>query len=424
MATGTGKTLTALVLACKVAEKNRPMMLLVVVPYINLARQWERELARFGLAAAPCYLGRRRWEAALQVAYQRLAAGLDPMAAVVVTNDTFLSEDFQSGLQGPIAQHLLIADEVHNLGALRSRKALPEWVHLRLGLSATPERHYDEAGTQALLAYFGNVAFEYGLGQAIADDVLCPYDYHPLLVDLTADETTLYLELTEKIVRLMPMQDEEPMSEALRLLLIQRARLLGAAANKLPALSALIRSLDAPVRQAIVYCGDGRVADPAAEEEERQLAAVIRLLGEKHDLRVRRFTYEVGAEDREEILKALRDGSLDAVVAIRCLDEGIDLPDVRLGFLLASSANPRQFIQRRGRLLRRAPGKTHATLYDFLVRPPDVGGHMADEAFNLERRLFGRELARVLEFCETARNGPAALATLRDLRLRYNMVSQ
>ena len=127
-------------------------------------------------------------------------------------------------------------------------------------------------------------------------------------------------------------------------------------------------------------------------------------------------------EDREEILNALRAGNLDAVVAIRCLDEGIDLPDVRMGFLLASSTNPRQFVQRRGRLLRRAPGKQYAIIYDFLVQPPSFGGDDAD--FNLERRLFRRELARVLEFCKTAENGPAALNVLQALRVRYNLLGE
>jgi len=205
-------------------------------------------------------------------------------------------------------------------------------------------------------------------------------------------------------------------------LLIKRARLLASAANKLPALSAVLNSLQTPLEKAIVYCGDGRVEQPLTEEDERQILAVTRLLGEEHGLRVRKFTCDEGMEDRERILTALREGSLDAVVAIRCLDEGIDLPDVRMGFLLASSTNPRQFIQRRGRLLRRAPGKTRAIIYDFIVQPPDFGGDADDKAFNLERKLFLRELERVVEFCSSAENGPAALNKLHDLRLRYNLI--
>ena len=127
-------------------------------------------------------------------------------------------------------------------------------------------------------------------------------------------------------------------------------------------------------------------------------------------------------EEREEILRLLRDGMLNAAVAIRCLDEGIDVPDVRMAFLLASSTNPRQFIQRRGRLLRKAPGKTRAHIWDFIIRPPDMGGQTDDATFNIERRLFQRELSRVVEFCRTAENGDVALHTLEGLRQRYHLL--
>jgi len=155
----------------------------------------------------------------------------------------------------------------------------------------------------------------------------------------------------------------------------------------------------------------------------RQIQAVARLLGEKHGLRVRNFTYRETPQEREEILRDLGSGFLDGVVAIRCLDEGIDLPELRMGFLLASSTNPRQFVQRRGRLLRNAPGKTRAVIHDFIVRPPDLGGGWDDEAFNLERSFFQRELQRIVEFCRMAENGPEALHSLHELRLNYHLLA-
>jgi DNA phosphorothioation system restriction enzyme len=426
MATGSGKTLTALYLACKIAERNHPLVILVVCPYLNLAKQWGREMARFGIAAVPCFESRSKWEARLQEAYQRIAAGVTEIIGAVVTNDTFLSPAFQAALQPKLGHHLLIADEVHNLGAAKLKMALPEFIQLRLGLSATPERRYDEEGTKAITEYFGGIAYEFTIADAIKADppVLCPYQYHPVLVDLTPDEADRYHALTLQLCRHINSDRDAPMSEEMLWLLIKRARLLASAANKLPALSAVLKSLETPLEKAIIYCGDGRVDQPLTEDDERQILAVTRLLGEEHGLRVRKFTCEEGMEDRESILAALRDGSLDAVVSIRCLDEGIDLPDVRMGFLLASSTNPRQFIQRRGRLLRRAPGKTRAVIYDFIVLPPDFGGDADDKSFNLERKLFRRELERVLEFCASAENGPVALNKLNDLRLRYNLLGQ
>ena len=242
MATGSGKTITALYLACKVAERNRPLVILVVCPYLNLAKQWGREMARFGIAAIPCFESRAKWESKLQEAYQKLAAGLTDIIGVVVTNDSFLSPAFQATLQPKLGHHLLIADEVHNLGASKLKTALPDFIQLRLGLSATPERRYDPEGTKAIFDYFGDIAYEFTIADAIKADppVLCPYFYYPVLVDLTPTEAEKYHELTLQLARHLPADDSEGMSDQLMWLLIKRARLLASAANKLPALTAVL----------------------------------------------------------------------------------------------------------------------------------------------------------------------------------------
>jgi superfamily II DNA or RNA helicase len=276
----------------------------------------------------------------------------------VVTNRTFLSTEFQSLLRPDRVKHFLIADEAHNLGAKQLQRRLDSRIQYRLALSATPKRHADEDGTAALFDYFGGIVFEFPLGKAIEEGMLCRYLYYPILVDLTAEEGERYWDLSQQIARQAASNEGEEMSDALKMLLIQRARLLASAANKLPALSKVLESLEQPPEQAIVYCGDGRVESDASDdaENERQIEAVLRLLGNKHRLRVRKFTCDESVDEREDMLERLRVRKLDAIVAIRCLDEGIDVPDVRMAFILASSTNPRQFIQRRGRLLRRAPG--------------------------------------------------------------------
>ncbi len=427
MATGTGKTVTSLVLATKVKEKNRPLMLVVVCPFIHLCRQWIGEVAAFGATAIDCFEGRQRWESRFDNAYQRLTAGLEQLQVVVTTNATFVSEPFQARLKPRVEagniHHLLIADEAHNLGAVRAQDALPEGIQMRLGLSATPERHLDPVGTAAILDYFGGVVFEYGIAEAIAEGRLCRYQYHPLLVELTDEEADEYLDITNRLAKFLHGNGaDEELNQGAMHLLMRRARLVGAAANKLDVLDRLIAGLDQRPSQAIFYCGDGRTTDQLSQEEIRQIRAVARLLGDKHGLRVRNFTYREGADERAEILRDLKSGFLDGVVAIRCLDEGIDLPDLRMGFLLASATNPRQFVQRRGRLLRNAPGKQRALIYDLFVSPPDLGGDVDEAAFNLERRFLQRELGRTVEFCRTAENGPEALATLLPLRKRYNLL--
>lgn len=428
MATGTGKTATALVLASKVAEKNKPLVIIVVCPLINLCRQWIREMTAFGLNPVACFEGRDRWQAELEEGYQRLAAGLSQVHAMVVTNITFLKESFQSRIRHRVAtgpHHLLIADEVHNLGAKSIKEALPDGIAMRLGLSATPERHFDPIGTKAVVDYFGGIIYEYSLYQAIADGRLCRYRYYPVPVELTDEEADSYQEITAKLGVFFrgDESDEEVQQAALRLL-IKRARLLAGAVNKLEALSRVITSLSEAPRKAIFYCGDGRTTDAITDDEVRQVQAVARLLGEKHNLRVRNFTYRESSQEREEILRDLASGFLDGVVAIHCLDEGIDLPELRMGFLLASSTNPRQFIQRRGRLLRNAPGKNRAIIYDFIVQPPDLGGRLDDSGFNMERSFFQKELRRIVEFARMAENGPEALHSLHDLRLHYNLIAE
>lgn len=427
MATGAGKTLTALYLACKLLEKteNRPMVILVVCPFLNLAYQWIREMGRFGIAPVQCFESKALWEPELQEAYQKLAAKITPVVGVVVTNKTFLSPTFQTALKPGLAVHLLIADEVHNLGAPRLKELLPQPIKLRLGLSATPERHRDAEGSKAIFDYFGEPVYEFSIADAIRQNVLVPYTYHPVLVALTEEETGEYIELTNRILRLFPKNDEDGMSDALKLLLIKRARLLASAENKLPALRQIVQGLSDPLERAIVYCGDGSVECPLTDELDRQITVVTRILGDELGLRVRRFTCEESGEEREEIIAALKNRDLNAVVAIRCLDEGIDIPDARIGFLLASSTNPRQFIQRRGRLLRRSDdtGKRRAVIYDFIVEPPDLGGGMDDNSFNLERRFFQRELERIVEFCASAENGPVALHQLEPLRRKYNVLA-
>jgi DNA phosphorothioation system restriction enzyme len=431
MATGTGKTLTALVLAMRVHARNQPMLLVVVCPFINLAEQWVRELRQFGVSSTRCYHSSEKWRTEAQDAVQRLQSKLDTIHALVVTNRTFLKPTFQALLKPEAIHHFLIADEAHNLGAEQAANTLPEGIKLRLGLSATPKRHMDEDGTQRLLDFFGGVVFEFGIKEALETPaslgsekkVLCPYEYHPVLVSLDDDEAEEYQEISERLARCMGKDEDGNLSNTAKLLLIKRARLLAGARQKLPALDAILRGLSQPPRKAIFYCGDGTTEDTTSEEELRQIDAVTRLIGMQHNLRVRTFTYREKSSEREEILSGLRNNSLDGVVAIRCLDEGIDLPDMRMGFLLASSTNPRQFIQRRGRLLRNAPGKNLAIIYDFIVIPPNMDGMIDSSAFNMERNLFKRELVRICEFCETAENGPEALAGLLDLRRQYNLLS-
>jgi DNA phosphorothioation system restriction enzyme len=429
MATGSGKTLTALALATKVSQKNSPLVVIIICPYLNLCHQWNHELSKFSIQSISCFGKREDWESKLEEGYQRLKAGLGDVLTIVTTNATFMGNTFKEKLKSRVADsgilHLIIADEVHNLGAKKGIESLPEQIQLRLALSATPNRNYDPIGTEAVLDYFGGVCFEYPMEKAMAEGHLCPYRYYPVLVEMTDEETESYLKLTNQIARLFHgnFDEKKEVSPNIRRLLIKRAKLLANAKNKLSVLHNTLETLTEPPEKAIFYCGEGKTTDEIEEDETRQIQKVARLLGEEHHLRVRSFTFREKPKEREEVLRDFKSGFLDGIVAIRCLDEGIDLPELRMGFLLASSTNPRQFIQRRGRLLRNAPGKERAIIYDFIMQPPDFGGELDDESFNMERNIFKKELKRISEFCKLAENGPEALNQLKPLRGLYNLLS-
>ena len=428
MATGSGKTLTALTLVTKVSKKNKPLVVIIVCPFLNLCHQWEKELFKFGITPISCYDKSVNWAPKLERGYQRLKAGITQVMTIITTNKTYIGEIFQAKLKSRVfdggLHHLLIADEVHNLGSKKGRKCLPDQIKMRLGLSATPEREIDPVGTEAVLNYFGGVCFEYSMKQAMADGYLSPYSYKVILVELTDVETEKYLDLTLKLAKLFHgnHDPEIEISSNIENLLIQRARIIANAENKLGALDEALRELTIPLRKAIFYCGDG-ISKNEIGLEKRQIEKVTHLLGDKHKKSVRTFTFLESPKEREDIIRELTNDDLDGVVAIRCLDEGIDLPELSMGFFLASSSNPRQFIQRRGRLLRKAPGKEKAIIYDFIVTPPDFGGDIDDNAFNMEREFFRRELKRIVEFCRLAENGPQEINNIKKIREKYNLIS-
>jgi superfamily II DNA/RNA helicase len=180
-----------------------------------------------------------------------------------------------------------------------------------------------------------------------------------------------------------------------------------------------------PLRQSthnLVYCGDGTVEVPSEKSVERQINAVTRLLGAGLGMSVSKYTAETPLSRRDVLRSQFASGEVQCLVAIRCLDEGVDIPETQRAFILASSSNPRQFIQRRGRLLRTSPNKEIAEVFDFVVEPPPELSMPGTPYYSVTRRLVGKELLRVIEFAKLAVNGPEALHQLLDLRSRLNLL--
>ena len=421
MATGSGKTVTSLAgmtrLYGEVRKHKTGLVIIITVPYRHLAEQWSEEAEAFGYNPIMCYGDYKKWPTQLSEALTDISQGVTSLAVIITVNATYSGDKFQAFLERVNVNFLLIADEMHNLGAKKIKQCLPEHAQFRMGLSATPIRKYDDEGSKLLEDYFGKQIIEYGIKQAIDDGTLTEYYYYPVLVEFTDEEMSEYRELSIDIGKLFA-RDTDGESPVLKLLLIKRARLIGGAENKLIELKRLLcESKDSKYN--LVYVGDNK------KDDIKQVEAVLKLVGNDVGMKAKKFTAEEDVETRRDILKEFGNGELQTIVAIRCLDEGVDVPRTENAYILASTSNPRQFIQRRGRVLRKAAGKKYAHIYDFITVPPESDGAdhgLADADFSTERKLMIRELERINEFATSAVNGGEALDKLRAIKKRLNLL--
>jgi len=424
-ATGSGKTITALNIAARLFNKSERLSIIVLAPQKHIVDQWNREAGKFGFNPILGYENTSSWYSQLNRDILSYNMGALKNFVFIATNSSFSrprTQDLLKKIKGPL---LIIGDEVHNLGARKLRKCFLDNAEFRLGLSATPDRWYDERGTNELYEYFGPMLKPpYGIKEAIDDGYLCKYMYYPHLVKLTDIEAEEYIEITEKIsncVKGDEFDDESEGNQILEILLMKRARMLGTASNKIKVLKEVV----IPYRDSffnLFYAGDGIV------EGERQIEKTCQLLGRDPEvnMKIDRFTAEESTKDRRNVLERFEEKVLQGIVAIRCLDEGIDIPGTQRAFILASSTNPRQFVQRRGRILRNPSRDEHkiAEIHDFIVIPPSFENaeDLSPKVFNIERNLVKKEMRRFSEFAETAENGPQARKVILELRDSYNLL--
>ncbi len=401
-ATGSGKTFTAIA-AIREGLTKYDNVVLVVVPDQVLFSQWFAELqatlqdldVKFLRAGA----GHAGWRKHLL----NWTSPGEQRRVILATVQTASTLEFQSCLRAG-AHLFLVADEVHRLGSPKHRSLLNERLFgPRLGLSATPERAGDPDGTAALLSFFrGILEPRYSLADAVRDGVLSRYFYRPHVVSLSDEEHEEWTGLTLQIKRLYAMQCSGASGGAdgdlrLQRLLLRRAKIVKQARAKVPLAVRVLQDAFAPGQRWIVYC-----------EDLRQLEAVCGALDTAGFPNLPFHSKMEG--DRAATLRWLdRRGGI--VVAIRCLDEGVDVPSVTHALILASSKNPREYVQRRGRVLRRHEGKALAHVHDAIVVPPRTAG----EGGKPDPVTTG-ELARALQFAEHADN-PAAGADLRQIAI-------
>ena len=425
MATGSGKTITALALVSELYEKlNKRLAVIITCPYKHLVMQWKNAAKNFNLSPILGFESHNKWEKDLNSKITSFNIGAIDCFSLVTTHTTFGMKIMQKSLAKLNGENaVLVIDEVHHFGAEHLRNCLLYNINYRLGLSATPEDWYDNSRNEYINEYFEEgIIFQYELKDAIRDGWLTKYYYYPHLVRLTEEECDLYYEISKKIARILVRETDKygfELSENpyLRNLLFKRARLIGSARNKLSKLKELLKE-KSDSRFNLIYCGDGKI------EDKRQIERVIKILGKELKMKVHPFTAHENRKIRRKLLECFENGELQGLVAIRCLDEGIDVPATQTAYILASSSNPRQYIQRRGRILRNHKDKKLSYIHDFIVIPPTIDqvDLLDPYQFNIERRMIMKELKRVSWFADTAENGPQARKQLLDIKKQYSLL--
>lgn len=402
MATGTGKTITSLLIANSYQQENGRVFLIILVPFTHLVEQWEDNAAIFNYTnILKCYDLKKSWVNKLENRVRDFNIGITTVEVVISTYRTSSSQEFNDIISNIRGKSFIIADECHYFGIKSLRNNKFERIDAKLGLSATPDRWWDERGTTYLREYFGDTVYEYSLEEAIRLGVLTEYKYTPIVSDLTTKEIREYEKLTKKIIRLMSKKDKNS-NEDIEELNRKRSLILSKATSKYEKLLEMFGEKNVEeTSHTLIYCAPGQIDEITFE---------ISKLG----FRVHKFNSDVDLKDRGKILKAFESGQIQVLIAIKCLDEGVDVPSTKAAYFLASTSNPREFVQRRGRILRRSESKNIAEIYDFVILPQNA----SEGTF---KSIVSKEMPRFAEFSRYSINEYSAREIVRNHLSIYDL---
>lgn len=436
MATGTGKTYTGLG-ALTTLSKNigHKLAAIIVCPYQHLVEQWVEDILKFNIDPIIGYSdsSQKDWPKRLKDAIrdQKLKVRGKEFFCFICTNATFSSDYVQTQLAKIKSDTLLMVDEAHNFGAPHLSCLLYDNYKYRLALSATLDRHNDEEGTAKLYDFFGEKCIEYTLDRAIEEKKLTKYKYYPIVVTLTEEELEAYDNLSYEIGKCIMKGKNGRMKLSSRgeKLALKRSRIVAGAKNKLTMLEEVIQPYIHD-KHILVYCGATKGLEQNQDctdvdsEDIRQIDAVTDLLGNKLGMEVSQFTSKESVEEREVLKREFSAGdTLKVLIAIKCLDEGVNIPKIKTAFILASTTNPKEYIQRRGRVLRLAEGKEYAEIYDFITLPYDTESVTSLTEAQVKRNstLVKNELRRAEEFSRIAVNMVESASLIDEIKDAYGI---
>ena len=444
MATGTGKTITSLNCLFEIYQRKGYYKAIILVPTITLVNQWEQECRKFQFAnITKVYSKNPIWRDEVEriLFNEKYKTEREPEVSYIIisTYASYSREKVFNVLNGFDKKRLLlIADECHNMGSGSLVKRLKEIPYLRrIGLSATPERQFDDEGNKKLNKFFGSeehYTYEYSMEEAIRNGVLCKYMYYPHLVRLTSDEMEAYADLSDKIAKYFNYNTEtfDHIDEILKMMLLARKRIIHKAVNKLDVFKSIIKKRfqeRGNLKYSLIYVPEGNKPDYVGAQDdfdrnenvdddtdaEHLINIYTQAVTEVDDhVTVRKFVS--GQKDRDEILYDFAEGKLQVLTSMKCLDEGVDVPRSELAIFCSSTGNPRQFIQRRGRVLRTHPDKKMAELHDLVVLP-EVNPN--SDSYRMEQSLVRGELQRVRNFANLSENSSYSEFELREVLDHY-----
>lgn len=406
MATGTGKTITSLAISQKFYSEKGRIFLVVVVPFNHLVTQWEENILSFGYKIpVKCNESKNNWYSNLSRKIRNYNSAITNIECLVTTYTTFSSIDFQTLINRIKENIVLIADECHYAGSKSLRYKFPEFIDVKIGLSATPQRWFDEEGTKYIKEYFNDTAYIYDMEAAIKNGFLTEYYYTPEIVRLNTDEYELYKNLTSKIIQLLQRGETVEQESNLQKLILKRADIISKAENKLPIFLEQIKAQyeRGDINNTLVYCAKG---------QSKLITKYLSELG----ISAHEFTYDVSNVNRTKVLDAFAKGEIQVLVAIKCLDEGVDVPSTKTAYFLSSTSNPREFIQRRGRILRKHKNKHKSYIIDYIVFPPE-----GNDNLSIDTSIIEKDMPRFAEFAKYSFNEFNTKNRMRKYLEIYNL---
>lgn len=428
MATGSGKTLTALNIMTEIS-KNKRMFFIVVCPQTYLVRQWAEEIKEFGVKSIICNSENKNWKNEINNKLFLLNEEELDVTVAVVTNKTLQNISFVRALRRIKKDVMIVVDECHNIGSSSFEEFLEKEelkkISLKLGLSATPDRQGDQKGNEIIEKYLGNVVFQFSLEDAIKGGFLTNYKYYPYFVTLSEEEEKEYIELSKKIASMSfsknsNLKDRKKESTALEMLLFKRARLLNLTNSKI---EKLLEVINEDSFNNLIYVGAGKSKGDYEDSGQKFIDKTIEVISEKLDFKLMKFTSEESKDEREVVIQKFTEKNINAVVAIKCLDEGINIPSIERAYILGSTSNYREYVQRRGRILRKSDNKSIAEIHDFLVVPRSYESYQSiqDSNFSIEKKMVEGELKRLEEYNSLALNKYRNESKLRNLKEFYGI---